>query len=55
MTQFALLTGRGVIGWAALHNLLVNRDDSNIVKNGFAQGATRESAFSITWVNTTST
>src|SRR5262249_9501014 len=25
-----------VIGWDALHNLLVNRDDSNVANNGFA-------------------
>src|SRR5258705_11115166 len=36
------LSGRGVVGWAALHNLLVNGDDPNVLEKGFAEGATRD-------------
>ena len=31
-----VLAGRSVVGLRALHNVLVDRNDANVVKNGFA-------------------
>ena len=43
MTQSVLpCRPRRIVVWSAFHNVLVDRNDSNVVKNGFAQRAMRE-------------